>query len=496
VIPRVTFIEASCSDSVMAALSSSRCTACSLWRFVWRLIGSIVIIQILRIPAGAFSAGNQMVTGADGPGSVATIDPNANPNELIDGQITFIRNLLSNLPDTKQNSMKSADLWRRLGLLLQTKDIRQHIGGGVLQPEALEAFDKALRLNDDRDYGISYQVYEHRGILLKMMGRGEEAIISHNFAIEYAANKVEKCEAMSNKAAALVMLGRVSQAAALYRETVSLCKDKTSYFLPLVQCYLELGRLNSSTWSDLLVTIEVALPERERYNYLALEYSGSGETTELRNSQSMVQMGADGVALSLDDVDGDDLADEGPSAANNINNFNINHGSSIYWALYEVAHKLSHYDKAWFYLEKAHVVEAMHRKTDTNLEESITTQVSQIKSIFTPSFWPTGVGLDTKAPVFIVGMMRSGSTLLETMLDAHPNIWGMGEDSLFNGRLNSFRTDLVAAASQHNEVRKVVSKHGNVIVKEMMKLAETTEQAQKYVPANVKNKRKKTRNRG
>jgi hypothetical protein len=50
------------------------------------------------------------------------------------------------------------------------------------------------------------------------------------------------------------------------------------------------------------------------------------------------------------------------------------------------------------------------------------------------------------------------------MLDAHPNIWGMGEDSIFNGRLNSFRTDLVAAASNNREVRKVVNKHGNAIV--------------------------------
>jgi hypothetical protein len=72
---------------------------------------------------------------------------------------------------------------------------------------------------------------------------------------------------------------------------------------------------------------------------------------------------------------------------------------------------------------------------------------------------------------------RSGSTLLETMLDAHPNIWGMGEDSIFNGRLNSFRTDLVAAASNNREVRKVVNKHGNAIVQEMFKLAHTTEKA-------------------
>ena len=49
-------------------------------------------------------------------------------------------------------------------------------------------------------------------------------------------------------------------------------------------------------------------------------------------------------------------------------------------------------------------------------------------------YWPPpelGMGSTSKLPVFIVGFFRSGSTLLETMLDAHPSIWGMGEESVF-----------------------------------------------------------------
>ena len=39
---------------------------------------------------------------------------------------------------------------------------------------------------------------------------------------------------------------------------------------------------------------------------------------------------------------------------------------------------------------------------------------------------------------------RSGSTLLETMLDSHSRVWGMGEDSIFNANLTAFRNALVA----------------------------------------------------
>jgi hypothetical protein len=376
----------------------------------------------------AFTCGNLRVSANSVAGSsnnngndISSIDPNANPNDLIDNQIKFIKNLLAQLPDGasvsagSHGSMKAADLWRRLGLLLQTKDIRQHVGGGLLQPEALDAFDKAIMLNDDRDGTISYQVYEHRGILLKMMGRGEEAIISHNFAIDFAANKVEKCEAMSNKAAALVMLGRVSAAATLYKQTISLCPDKTSYFLPLVQCYLELGGANVSAWQELMETVESVLPVRESFAY----YS-SPDKYNNANKQLRISVSGDATDSEVDNDDEDehyDSDDENNAVSSEKSSsesstsgvdtaFNRNHGSSVYWALFEVAHRLGAYAKAWFYLEKAHVVESLHRNVDMGADESIATQVNQIKSIFTPSFWPVGVGLESKAPVFIVGMMR------------------------------------------------------------------------------------------
>jgi Sulfotransferase family len=53
-------------------------------------------------------------------------------------------------------------------------------------------------------------------------------------------------------------------------------------------------------------------------------------------------------------------------------------------------------------------------------------------SRFTDTFWPPselGMGSPSRVPVFIVGFFRSGSTLLETMLAAHPNIDAIGEDS-------------------------------------------------------------------
>lgn len=49
-------------------------------------------------------------------------------------------------------------------------------------------------------------------------------------------------------------------------------------------------------------------------------------------------------------------------------------------------------------------------------------------------------------------IFRSGSTLLETMLDSHSRIWGMGEDSFFNANLTEFRNKLVGAPSQKGKI--------------------------------------------
>jgi hypothetical protein len=47
---------------------------------------------------------------------------------------------------------------------------------------------------------------------------------------------------------------------------------------------------------------------------------------------------------------------------------------------------------------------------------------------------------------FVIGFVRSGSTLLERILDAHPLIVGTGEDSVFNGRLDAIRNEIVSAS--------------------------------------------------
>ena len=102
-----------------------------------------------------------------------------------------------------------------------------------------------------------------------------------------------------------------------------------------------------------------------------------------------------------------------------------------------------------------------------------TEKLDILKQIFHQGFWsqlPTPSverNNDDTSIVFVVGFVRSGSTLLERILDAHPSIAGTGEDSVFNGRLGIVRDDIVKASATRevDAVQKVVDQRSSEIVR-------------------------------
>ncbi|HEY1612610.1 MAG TPA: sulfotransferase [Rhizomicrobium sp.] len=60
---------------------------------------------------------------------------------------------------------------------------------------------------------------------------------------------------------------------------------------------------------------------------------------------------------------------------------------------------------------------------------STSSEATKLKALYSPDFFDAraGCGSDSRAPIFVVGMQRAGSTLLEQMLASHSAIEGAGE---------------------------------------------------------------------
>jgi Flp pilus assembly protein TadD len=87
-----------------------------------------------------------------------------------------------------------------------------------------------------------------------------------------------------------------------------------------------------------------------------------------------------------------------------------------------------------------------------------TAYIDQTIAVFSANFFQRvqGWGVDSEMPVFIVGLPRSGTTLLEQILASHPQVFGAGERS-FAGDL--FRTPPMLAGIDRAAVESMAARY-------------------------------------
>ena len=103
-------------------------------------------------------------------------------------------------------------------------------------------------------------------------------------------------------------------------------------------------------------------------------------------------------------------------------------------------------------------------------------QLMNVKQVFKDGSWPNidaNLGLMSTMPVLIVGMPRSGASVLESMLAAHGQIYGLGDESVVTSALPEFRDDVLEELSKGKEqmskrrLGAVVDRHGSRILNTM-----------------------------
>lgn len=306
-----------------------------------------------------------------------------------------------------------ANAYKSIGLMLQSKGIRQHLGGDRLQREALENYNLALSLDKGRTISLNVQIHYLKGMLLKMMGLGKESLESLDHLEEFVLSDHDQASVDFQRADTLQMLGRTKEANLFFKSSLTLRPCRTERFYQYVNSCKDLGSFTKQDWLEVLDNIQAKLKECEakkngpnNAEQPALTssdpYTDDDEDNEesdhsgnlVTTSKSAVPSKEAQSYLIFDDSD----SAEGISGTN----------SAVYWALYIAAEKAGRYALAWWYLEYANNLEKNIRAVKFDRNEVIT-QTAQILGAFTTDLLDSLAymkGKASKVPIFIVGFMR------------------------------------------------------------------------------------------
>jgi len=266
--------------------------------------------------------------------------------------------------------------------------------------EALASLRKLLRIDRNHQLG-------HRNIALTYFSLGQ---LSE--AVEHLKKAVtlQSGDALSwgDLGAAYFALGRVEEAEAAYRRALALRPDLGRTRYNLGSALQALGRFDDAVavYADMIA----AQPDHAQ--------------AYLRYTQCRKMIEADLPTLArLESLS--ELPHADPQ--NRIN---------AHYALGKLHDDLQHYDQAFGHYREANRLERADKPFDRQqLVDEIDAQIAT----FTAEFFALheGLGLpadSTPTPIFIIGMPRSGTTLLDQILSSHSQVESAGEQNFWTSR--------------------------------------------------------------
>ncbi len=258
------------------------------------------------------------------------------------------------------------------------------------QQEAAVAFERALALRpDDAEAHIAL------GNTLLKLDRPDEAI-GHfqNVVARDAAN----VDARNGLGAALNMLGRSEEAIVHHQAVLALNPKHVEAHSRLADALLALGRLAEA--SALRERVVKLAPRKAGYYWnLANARRFTAEDRHLPAMQAL--------AGALPELNAEEQID-------------------LHFALGKAYSDIGAHEQSFAHLREGN---ALMRRRVLYDEATTLGRFERMKTVFTAELMrdKQGLGDPSPLPVFIIGMPRSGTTLIEQILASHPKVFGAGE---------------------------------------------------------------------
>ncbi len=239
------------------------------------------------------------------------------------------------------------------------------------------------------------EAYNNLGSVLLALGRYEEAIAR----LEQALALDENCaEAHCNLGASLQATGRREEAMAHYSRALSLKPDFAEAHIGRGNLLQELGRIEEARQA-----FETAIEAAPRH------------TTAYHSLIDTKRFGPDDTHLAAMEALARDAA-----------SFSTKERGELHFALGKALADAGRYEASHHHFLKGN---ALKRSTFAYDEPATVEFLEHLRAKFTREVIDSqrGSGHPSPAPIFIVGMPRSGTTLVEQILAGHANVFAAGE---------------------------------------------------------------------
>ena len=336
-----------------------------------------------------------------------------------------------------------------------------YTGAGDLDAAAA-CYDKALALSPDHP-GIQYGY----AMLLQSLGRNDDAIkhlrraISGNpdhldahfalgnrlFAAGQDAEALEcylkilrlsprHTETHNNVANVYQRLGQMDRAIAHYKTAIEINPSYADAYGNLGNAYLVLDRLEESIEQNrLALELKPARFGSHNNQGVALQALGRFEEAERAFERALELVPRDAsVHLNLANMGkfkaGDRRLPGLQMLLSDVESLDVENQIAAHFAMGKALSDLRQYKEAFQHLLKGN---ALKRRTIEYPEPQRLAMFENIKTIFSPDFMKarSGGGDTSWSPIFVVGMPRSGTTLMEQVLASHSKVFGAGELEAF-----------------------------------------------------------------
>jgi tetratricopeptide (TPR) repeat protein len=274
-----------------------------------------------------------------------------------------------------------------------------------------------------------------------LVGLGRIALQSGNLhaAVPYFEKAVKMCpraaELRNQLAAAFLQLGRPDKAEAQALISHKLDKNSVETLKILSDVYHQFGK---PAKAQLYIEQAVRLRPGDPSLTLALAQSSdaSGDVTKaLALYRELIASGHGSALAYLGLAFSQRFNEEPPELAAieallSDNKTSRSDRAILRRAAGKIYEQLGHYERAFAYFSAASESRA---RVSVAEEASLAENIQRIKTMFTPQYYLDHADFANKSqrPVFVVGMPRSGTTLVEQILASHPEVHGAGELQFF-----------------------------------------------------------------